>query len=127
MDLNNNQSKKMKRISATDTLNLSIPERIQLVEDIWDTIAAETDSIELNEEENKKILEFINLVVPVGEPLEFVLGERLRETRVSGLDEDKLAAAVLVTDHQFLLFELLNDVLDRHAAPANVFPHIIHS
>ncbi len=51
MDVNNNRCKKMKRISATDTLNLSIPERIQLVEDIWDTIAAETDSIELNEEE----------------------------------------------------------------------------
>ncbi len=55
MDVNNNRCKKMKRISATDTLNLSIPERIQLVEDIWDTIAAETDSIELNEEEKKKI------------------------------------------------------------------------
>ncbi|GAN33226.1 MAG: antitoxin [Candidatus Brocadia sp. AMX2] len=43
----------MKKITATDTLVLSIPERIQLVEDIWDTIAAEADSVELTEEEKK--------------------------------------------------------------------------
>ena len=36
----------MKQITATDTLILSIPERIQLVEDIWDTIANEPDAIE---------------------------------------------------------------------------------
>jgi putative addiction module component (TIGR02574 family) len=46
----------MKKISATDALDLSIPERIQLVEDIWDTIAAKADSLELTEEE-KKIIE----------------------------------------------------------------------
>ena len=45
----------MKKITATDTLDLSIPERIQLVEDIWDTIAAEANSIELAEEEKKII------------------------------------------------------------------------
>jgi len=45
----------MKKISATDTLALSIPERIQLVEDIWDTIAAEAESIELTEEEKRTI------------------------------------------------------------------------
>ena len=45
----------MKKITATDALDLSIPERIQLVEDIWDTIAAEKDSIELTEEEKKLI------------------------------------------------------------------------
>ena len=27
----------MKKITVTDSLNLSIPERIQLVEEIWDT------------------------------------------------------------------------------------------
>ena len=43
----------MKKISATDTLDLSIPERIQLVKDIWDTIAAKADSLELTEEEKK--------------------------------------------------------------------------
>jgi len=41
----------MKKISATDTLNLSIPERIQLVNDIWDSIAAGANSIELPKKE----------------------------------------------------------------------------
>jgi putative addiction module component (TIGR02574 family) len=45
----------MRKISATDTLELSIPERIQLVEDIWDTIAAKADTIELSREEKKII------------------------------------------------------------------------
>lgn len=45
----------MKKITATDSLTLSIPERIQLVEDIWDTIAAEAQSIELTEEEKRLI------------------------------------------------------------------------
>ncbi len=47
----------MKKISATDTLDLSIPERIQLVEDIWDTIAAQANMVELTEEEKKIINE----------------------------------------------------------------------
>ena len=45
----------MKKLTVTDTLDLSIPERIQLVEDIWDTIAVEADSVELTEEEKKII------------------------------------------------------------------------
>ncbi len=45
----------MENIKVTDTLKLSIPERIQLVEDIWDTIASETESIELTENEKKII------------------------------------------------------------------------
>ena len=45
----------MKKLTATDTLDLSIPERIQLVEDVWDTIAAEADLVELSEEEKKVI------------------------------------------------------------------------
>lgn len=45
----------MKKISATDTLNLSIPERIQLVNDIWDSIAAEADSVELTDDEKRLI------------------------------------------------------------------------
>jgi putative addiction module component (TIGR02574 family) len=45
----------MENIRVTDTLKLSIPERIQLVEDIWDTIASETESIELTENEKKII------------------------------------------------------------------------
>lgn len=45
----------MKKIRATDTLELSIPERIQLVEDIWDTIAEETGAVELTEEQKRII------------------------------------------------------------------------
>jgi len=45
----------MKPITATDTLALSIPERIQLVEDIWDTIAIDSKAIELTEEDKRII------------------------------------------------------------------------
>ena len=45
----------MKKITATDTIALSIPERIQLVEDIWDTIATEAEAIELTEDEKRMI------------------------------------------------------------------------
>ena len=45
----------MKKITATDTIVLSIPERIQLVEDIWDTIATEAEAIELTEDEKRII------------------------------------------------------------------------
>ncbi len=45
----------MKKITATDVMDLSLPERIQLVEDIWDTIAAEAEAVELSEEEKKMI------------------------------------------------------------------------
>ena len=41
----------MKPLTAADALSLSIPERIQLVEDIWDTIAAQGDAVELTPEE----------------------------------------------------------------------------
>ena len=45
----------MKKITAADSLILSIPERIQLVGDIWDTIAEKTELVELTEEEKKII------------------------------------------------------------------------
>ncbi len=45
----------MRRLTATDTLDLSVPERIQLVEDIWDTVTAETESIQLTKEEKEVI------------------------------------------------------------------------
>ena len=45
----------MKKITATDTLELSIPERIQLAEDIWDTISSEADSVVLTDEEKRII------------------------------------------------------------------------
>lgn len=45
----------MKKVSVTDTIALSIPERIQLVEDIWDTIATKAEAVELTEDEKKII------------------------------------------------------------------------
>ncbi|KAA3614765.1 MAG: antitoxin [Calditrichaeota bacterium] len=45
----------MNKLTAKDTLDLSIPERIQLVEDIWDTIAAKADSVVLTDREKKII------------------------------------------------------------------------
>lgn len=39
----------MNTLARTDILNLSVSERIQLVEDIWDSIAQVPDAIELSE------------------------------------------------------------------------------
>ncbi len=73
----------MKEITATDTLDLSIPERIQLVEDIWDTIASEADSIELTEDEKRIIDERLDAYhrnPDMGSPWEDVL-KRLMNTK----------------------------------------------
>jgi putative addiction module component (TIGR02574 family) len=45
----------MKKIKTIDIQVLSIPERIQLVEDIWDSIVKESDEVKLTEEEKKLI------------------------------------------------------------------------
>ena len=65
----------MKQITAADALTLSIPERIQLVEDIWDTIAIEPEAIELTEEEKRTIderLEAYHKNPNIGSPWEDV-------------------------------------------------------
>jgi putative addiction module component (TIGR02574 family) len=45
----------MPRPKMTDILELSIPERIQLVQDIWDTIADGPDSLELSDEQKAEL------------------------------------------------------------------------
>lgn len=45
----------MKQLSAADALSLPVPERIQLVEDIWDTIAETPEAVQLTEEEKSII------------------------------------------------------------------------
>jgi len=45
----------MSKVTVTDALELSIPERIQLVEDIWDTIAIQQEAVSLSEEEKRVI------------------------------------------------------------------------
>jgi len=39
----------MSKFSLADVLELSVPERIQLVEDIWDSIAAVPESVSLTQ------------------------------------------------------------------------------
>ncbi|MDQ3606277.1 MAG: addiction module protein [Gemmatimonadota bacterium] len=43
------------RDPITDILKLSVAERIQLVEDIWDSIAAEPDALELSAEQRSEL------------------------------------------------------------------------
>lgn len=45
----------MRKITASDALDLSIPDRIVLVEDIWDSIVAEVETLEVTDEEKKLI------------------------------------------------------------------------
>ena len=40
----------LRRVTAVDTLNLPIPERIQLVTEIWESIAEYPDCIELTKQ-----------------------------------------------------------------------------
>ncbi len=72
-----------RKITASDTLALSLPERIQLVEDIWDTIAAETDDIELTEDDKRIIderLEAYHKNPGLGSPWEEVY-KRITESK----------------------------------------------
>ena len=45
----------MSTLTKTDDLSLSVPERIQLVEDIWDTIAEVPDEAELADEQKAEL------------------------------------------------------------------------
>ncbi len=45
----------MKTLAVSDALTLSIPDRIQLVEDIWDTITMEIQAVALTDGEKKII------------------------------------------------------------------------
>ena len=45
----------MPNIATADLFSLSIPERIQLVEDIWDSIATQSEMVELTKETQKEL------------------------------------------------------------------------
>lgn len=47
----------MSKFSAADTLGLPVAERLQLVEEIWDTIAAAPEALPLSEEDKRLIEE----------------------------------------------------------------------
>lgn len=45
----------MKKALMSDILELSVAERLQLVEEIWDSIAEAPDAFELTEEQKKEL------------------------------------------------------------------------
>ena len=45
----------MSKLSAAQALELSVPERIQLVEEIWDTIASVPESIALTASQREEL------------------------------------------------------------------------
>jgi len=45
----------MNTLTKADVLNLSVPERIQLVEDIWDSIAEVPEEVGLTEEQKAEL------------------------------------------------------------------------
>jgi putative addiction module component (TIGR02574 family) len=45
----------MNILTKADVLNLSVPERIQLVEDIWDSIAEVPEEVGLTEEQKAEL------------------------------------------------------------------------
>jgi putative addiction module component (TIGR02574 family) len=69
----------MKKITTSDILELSVPERIELVEDIWDSIAAVPDSIPLTNAQREELdrLESYHQNPEAGSPWE-VVRERIK-------------------------------------------------
>ena len=45
----------MGTISVSDLLHLSVAERLQLVEDLWDSIAAQPEALELTEAQKEEL------------------------------------------------------------------------
>ena len=73
----------MRILAKADVLSLSIPERIQLVEDIWDTIAEVPDEVGLSEAQKAEIgrrLDEYHRNPEEGTPWEMVR-ERIRNSR----------------------------------------------
>ena len=73
----------MSTLIKADVLSLSVPERIQLVEDIWDSIAAVPEALGLTEEQKAELdrrLEAYHQNPDEGSPWEMVR-ERIRIRR----------------------------------------------
>jgi putative addiction module component (TIGR02574 family) len=70
----------MNTLVKSDILNLSVPERIMLVEDIWDSVAEVPDIVPLTEEQKKELdrrLDAYHANHTAGSPWEMVR-ERIR-------------------------------------------------
>ena len=73
----------MNTLTKADVLNLSVPERIQLVEDIWDSIAEVPEEVGLTEEQKAELnrrLDAYHLNPDEGSPWG-VVRERIRSRR----------------------------------------------
>jgi len=73
----------MSTLVKADVLSLSVPERIQLVEDIWDTIAEFPDEVRLSDEQKAELdrrLDAYHQNPDEGAPWE-VVRERIRGKR----------------------------------------------
>lgn len=73
----------MSTLVKADVLSLSVPERIQLVEDIWDTIAEIPEEIGLTDEQKAELdrrLDAYNQNPDEGSPWRMVR-ERIRSSR----------------------------------------------
>jgi putative addiction module component (TIGR02574 family) len=73
----------MTALARADVLSLSIPERIQLVEDIWDTIAEVPEEVTLTDEQKTELdrrLDAYHLNPDEGSPWG-VVRERIRSKR----------------------------------------------
>ncbi len=65
----------MEKLPISDILELNVSERIQLVEDIWDSIAAVPDSIPLTAEQKEELdrrLELYHKNPDAGTPWEMI-------------------------------------------------------
>ncbi len=70
----------MSKITTTDLLELSVSERIQLVEDLWDSIVAVPESVQLTEAQKQELdrrLDAYHQNADAGSPWELVR-ERIR-------------------------------------------------
>jgi putative addiction module component (TIGR02574 family) len=45
----------MKKVSLADLLKLSVPERIQLAEDLWDSVTEVPESVEVSDAQRKEL------------------------------------------------------------------------
>ena len=71
----------MKKISATDILELSVPERILLVEDIWDSIVSIPEAVPLTDKQREELdrrLESYHKNPMAGSPWEEVKNKKRR-------------------------------------------------
>jgi putative addiction module component (TIGR02574 family) len=73
----------MNALTKADVLSLSVPERIQLVEDIWDTVAEVPEEVVLSDEQKAELDRRLNAYhqnPDEGSPWEMVR-ERIRSRR----------------------------------------------